>query len=378
MKNISHPQVGFLTLVLFVISSCTGKEKLESEKLLRPVKFSKVVTSKDASTETFSGIAQSSKETKLSFKVAGTISHIGVKVGDQIRRGQLIARIDQTDYSVQLQQSVANKKSVDAQIQSARSQLTNSSSTYERIEKLYENNSVSISEFEQAKSALQSAQAAYDAAVAQANASAKQVEAAQNQVQYSTLTAPYEGIITSLQVEENEIVGAGAPIATISALGDPEISVGMPEIYISKVSRDQEVKVQFSSISNKTFDGYVYEVGFSSLGGSTYPVTIRITKPTVEIRPGMPADVHFTFANDSEMGESLIAPVAAVGEDGDGHFVYTLINQGEFYRAKRTSVEIGDLSPAGFEVKSGLTAGDLVAVAGLDMLLDEMQVKLLE
>ena len=87
-----------------------------------------------------------------------------------------------------------------------------SKATYQRIEKLYENNSVSISEFEQAKSAYELAQASYQASLAQANASGKQVESAQNQVNYSSLMAPFPGVITMVNVEENELVGSGSPI----------------------------------------------------------------------------------------------------------------------------------------------------------------------
>ena len=266
----------------------------------------------DALSETFSGSAQSSKESKVSFKVSGTLNRLHVKVGDIVRKGQLIAKVDQTDYSVQYQQSVANNKSSTTQIQSAKSQLINSKATYQRIEKLYENNSVSISEFEQAKSGLELAEAAYDAAIAQSNASEKQVESAQNQVNYSSLTAPFSGVITAVMVEENELVGSGTPIATISAMGNPEISVGIPEIFISKIKRNQPVDIVFSSISDERFTGKVYEVAFSSLGGSTYPVTVRIDKPTDEIRPGMVADVHFNFDNGTN----------SIAKNGSSNSVY--------------------------------------------------------
>ena len=90
-------------------------------------------------TETFSGTAQSEKEAQLSFRVNGAISRLPIKVGDRVRRGQLIATIDATDYNVQHEQAKANLKSAETQIKSAEAQLLNAQSSYQRIEKLYEN-----------------------------------------------------------------------------------------------------------------------------------------------------------------------------------------------------------------------------------------------
>ena len=161
-------------------------------------------------------------------------------------------------------------------------------------------------------------------------------------------------------------------------MNNPEISVGIPEIFISKVKKNQRVDIVFSSIPNQTFLGKVYEVAFSSLGGSTYPVTVRIDKPTQEIRPGMVANVHFNFGNKESMIEKMVAPTASIGEDNNGHFVFGLTKEGENYLVKKKKIQIGKLTSHGFEIKSGLTSGELVATAGLNTLLDGMKVKLLD
>ncbi|NNF33090.1 MAG: efflux RND transporter periplasmic adaptor subunit [Saprospiraceae bacterium] len=366
-----------LVFILLFISSCSRKKEEVSEEVLRPVKYGMISLTSDALRESFSGTAQSSKETKLSFKVSGKVNSIGVKVGDVVRTGQPIARIDETDYNVQYEQSKANMKSVETQIKSANSQLINSRANYLRVEKLYENNSVSLSEYEAAKSAYELAQASYDASLAQASASERQVESAKNQVTYSNLTAPYTGVITSLMVEENELVNAGTPIVTISSMINPEISVGVPEKFISRVSKDQHVDISLSSLPGETFEGHVYEVGFSSMGGSTYPVTIRIDKPIDDLRPGMAADVHFNFGA-VDLKEKLIAPVAAVGEDNTGNFVFALEAEEEHFIARKVNVDVGNLTPSGFQVECGLEKGDLVATAGLSIILDGMKVRLMD
>ena len=105
-------------LLLFVsvfLVSC--KEKIvEKEVILRPVRYGKIIKTGSANSQIFSGTAQSSKSSKLSFKVAGTINSLNIKVGDKVRNGQLIARIDAIDYSVQYDQAVAQLKSAEPKL----------------------------------------------------------------------------------------------------------------------------------------------------------------------------------------------------------------------------------------------------------------------
>ncbi len=368
----------FASVLLF---SCGGKEEQkELVEVVRPIKYGKVIRSGSSINQEYSGTVQSSKETKLSFKVNGNISSLPVKVGDRVRKGQLIARIDATDLQVQLEQSKSSWLSAETQIKSAQTQLTTSRANYERVEKLYENNSVSLSEFEQVKAALETAEAAYNAAVASAAASEKVVESSSNQVSYSRLLAPFSGVITSINVEENEFVGAGSPIAVLNAINNPEVRVGIPEVVIANVKKGQEVDVHFSVLAEKDFSGKVSEVGFSTAGGSTYPVIIRLDNPSEDIRPGMAAHVHFDFSeSDTKKGPNkTYVPVAAVGKDHDSNFVYLLVQNNNVYTVQKKPVKIGPLSSSGFEVVEGVKDGDLVATSGLKSLLEGMKVKLME
>ena len=339
----------------------------EQKEIIRPVRYGTVAQAGKAQSHTFSGTAQSGKQANLSFRVAGTITDLKTKVGDQVRRGQTIAILDPADYTIQYEQAVA-------QLKSAETQLILAKSTFQRAEQLYENNSVPLSEYESAKGN-------YDAAVSQVTASQKQVEASKNQVQYARLTAPYSGIITNLMVEENELVGSGTPVASLSSTGDPEVLVGIPELFITRVKKGQEVEVRFSIIQGKTFSGTVSEVSFAAGNTSTYPVTIEIQKRDDRIRPGMAANVSFDFSSEAQQRnkKKIIAPVKAVGEGVDGHFVFMLeAGEGDTYVVRKKPVELGQLLPEGFEIETGVSDGDRVATAGLKSLLDGMKVRLLE
>ncbi len=365
-----------LLLTSTLLSSCGGKDSGPAEAPVRPVRHGKIQKSGDLENQTFSGTAQASKEANLSFKVNGTINKLNVQIGDKIRRGQVIASLDAIDYSVQFDQAVAQLKSAETQIKTAESQLTASRSNYERIEKLYENNSVPLSDYEQAKSSYETAQSQHEAAIAQVTASQKQVQSSQNQVNYARLTAPFSGVITKVNAEENEFVPAGNPIAVLSAETQPEVSVGVPEIFISKIRKGEKVKIHFSILPGQELDGTVQEVGFSSANTSTYPITVRIDNPAKEIRPGMAANVTFKFGGQRDGQQYLVAPVKAIGEGPEGNFVFKLQPEGDNYRAVKQTITVGNLLANGFEVKEGLQDGDLVATAGLKSLLDGMIVKL--
>ncbi len=366
-------------LFMLLVIACTSKEVAPVEEVLRPVRYAKIVNEANAAQQTFSGSAQSGKESSLSFRVGGTITQLAVKVGDRVRKGQLISALDATDYSIQLDESAAQLQSAESQIKSAESQMLNARSNYRRIEQLYENNSVPLSEFEQAKTNFEAAQSSHEAALAQRSLSQKQMQAARNQVSYARLLAPYEGIITQVVVEENEQLSPGSPVALISSIGEPEVQVGIPESFIARVKKGQRVSVSFSALPDQTFTGQVSEVGFSTAGGATYPVTVGFETESKEVRPGMAARVTFLSQETDETDKSYkIAPVKGVSEGRDGRFVFVLKPVGDAYQVEKRPVKIGKLLATGFEVMEGLQEGELIATAGLSALLDGMKVVLLE
>ena len=367
-----------LLFIGLLFSACEEEKVAEVKEAIRPVRFAKVIKSGSASKHTFSGTSQSSKEAKLSFKVAGTLNKINVKVGDKVSRGQVIASVDAIDYSIERDQVLASLKNAETQIKSAETQRVATKSAYQRVEKLYENNSVPLSEYEEAKAAYEAAESQYEAAQAQVAASKKQLQAAGNQVSYARLTAPFAGVITAIEVEENELVNSGTPIAVLSAEGKPEVRVGVPESYISNIRKGQEVDIHFSILADKDFKGRVSEVAYSSSEASTYPVILTVDKASKELRPGMAANVTFSNQTSKNQKELIMAPAKAIGEGPNGHFAFLLKQEGELYVVKKANIEIGNLMPEGFEIKNGLKEGELVATAGLQALLDGMKVKLLQ
>jgi len=389
MKNTFKLKLYFpLVLLIFSLMACN--EKTEAPVILiKPVKYQKVGYSNSFKVYTFPGVVKAEHETKLSFKVSGTLNAVSVELGDKVKRGQLIASIDPTDYTIQTDQarsqkegSEANVQSAEANVKSAESQLINSRSTFDRVEKLYENNSVAISEYQQAKAGLASAKSQHDAAKAQlasaktqVTTSGKQVQAAGNQASYTRLTAPMNGIITSVMVESNEGVGAGSPIAVLSSEGNPEIEVGVPEVLINNFKKGQQVTVDVPSAPGQKFNGTVQKVAFASGNSPTYPVVVSIDNSKL-IRPGMAANVTFQFGKEKVPTQKMVIPAVSVGEDAKGNFVFLIDESGDKTIVKKQPITVGKLTSEGFVVTAGLLAGQKIAVAGLQTLLQGQEVKL--
>jgi len=381
-----------LILIVFFFTSCEEKS-IETIKKIRPINYSTVEQSTGLETHTFSGVAKAQNETNLSFKVAGTLSSVKVKLGDLVKKGQLIATIDPADYNIQTNQaisqkegSVANVQSAEANAKSAETQLISSQATYDRVAKLYENNSLSLSEYQQAKAGLDAAKAQYDsansqikAANTQVNSADQQVQAAGNQVSYTRLVSPMNGVVTAVQVESNEMVNSGKVIATVSSLGRPEIEVGVPEIFINKIKKGQKVNITLPTSLGQIFVGTVDQVAYASGSSPTYPVIVDLNKSAEQIRPGMAANAEFIFSNNSaEEKSKMTVPVEAVGKDNEGNFVFVLNKKSDaIYVAEKKVIIIGELLPEGFELISGLKGGEIVATAGLKSLMNGVEVKLL-
>jgi RND family efflux transporter MFP subunit len=331
--------------------------------VLRPVRTTQVFASGSGRSRTFSGTARAGLESRLSFKVSGTVETVPVKVGDRVRSGQRIATLDDTDYQLQVEDAQAS-------LARARAEARNAEANLARIRGLYENNNASQND-------LDAARTAFESASANVNSIDKRLELAQNQVNYTRLTAPVAGAIAEVNVERNENVRAGQTIVVLSSGSRPEVSITVPEALISSIRTGQSVSVEVAALDNGTFAATVSEVGVASAGlGTTYPVVVRLDEDTDAVRPGMAAEVQFQFTSDD--GEDrMLVPAYAVGEDGDGRFVWILQAADDGTGVvHRRGVEIGDITGDGIEILDGLEDGEFIVTAGVSRITAGQRVRL--
>lgn len=345
-----------------VLTGC-GEEQLEKTQNLRNVKYLQVKTNTEGQSRVFSGLAKGQEEVDLSFKLAGTVSALPVKVGDQLKKNQVIAQLDPIQFELQAQQAHAT-------LAQALASMRNASATFERLKGLYENNNASQNE-------LDSARASAEFSQAQVKAARKGLELAQLNLSYTRLRSTNNCEVAQTYVDTHENVGSGQSIAKVSCGRAMDVEIGIPARYVATVNKGMVANVIFSALPDKKFSGLVSEVGgVSTSGGATFPVKVELKNSNNDIRSGMSAEVTLKFAQ--QVAENhIIVPAIAVIEEGDSRYVYVLENTqtDNINKIKKLSVTIGELTANGIEITSGLKTGDRVVTAGVSVIRDGLEVR---
>ncbi|MDW3095538.1 MAG: efflux RND transporter periplasmic adaptor subunit [Gammaproteobacteria bacterium] len=345
-----------------ILSGCDKQEEV-IEIPLRSVKHQAITYSSDKLVKTFSGVTKAELEANLSFRVSGRVDKIPVSVGDNLKKGQLVARLDNNDYSVLYEQAKAELASAKASLRSAESE-------YNRTIGLYEKRNAS-------KSQLDTTRASSESAKAQVKANTQQVEAARLQLSYANLYSPQECIVSSKPVKENENVSSGQVVVSVNCGKKVEVIVDVPESYIDQVKEDQKVNVALTAVDSVGYTGRVTEISSgSSDQASAFPVTITLDGEHEGLRAGLAAEVEFTQSNGDEENY-FILPVTAVAHDEQGDFTFILTPGDNDKQAivKKTYVEVKEIVQQGVRVTSGLSNGDNVVTAGITVIRDGMTVK---
>lgn len=351
-----------LLAAALLLGACSKSDDAMEERL-RPVRY---VTVSDASAfrdRSFTGTSKSSRESRLSFKVSGTVTNVPVQIGQRLNAGDLIAEVDPASYVLQAQQAQASL--VEAQANDRRA-----SANYDRTKGLYANSNASLNDLESARAQAESASAVVRAV-------SKALEIARLNISYTKLTAAADCSIASLNVEVNENVASGQQVAIVSCGDAYEVTLDLPESLIGSIEESTPVKVRFGAIPDQEFGGVISEIAVASVAGSAaFPVVIKIAGSHPSLRSGLAADVTFQFDSGAANGGGFVLPVTAVISDPNGTFVYVaelgeLAGEGV---VRRRAVTLGELSQSGIEILEGLNVGDRVVTAGISVIRDGQRV----
>lgn len=333
--------------------ACGGPSETVEERL-RPVRYVVVDDSSVFRDRSFTGTAKSRTESRLSFKVAGTIVSRPVQIGQRLQRGDLIAELDDDSYVLQSQQAQAALIESEANDRRA-------SANYERTKGLYANDNASLNDLEAARAESESAKAVVASAT-------KALEIARLNVSYTRLLSDGDCSIASLDVEVNENVASGQQVASVSCGDDYEVTLDLPESLIGNVDEFTPVQIEFGAIDDAVFDGTVTEVSVAAAAGSAaFPVVINVNSRHPDLRSGLAADVTFQFDANDDGNSAVVLPVSAVINDPRGTYVLlaTPTSTDGIATVERRDVSLGELSQTGIEVTDGLNRGDQVITAGI-------------
>lgn len=364
MSSRTHSTLSWVTLLVssLLVSAC-GEPDAPMEEQLRPVRYIAVSDASAFRDRSFSGTSKSSRESRLSFKVSGTVTNIPVQIGQRLNAGDLIAELDSESFGLQVQQAQASL--VEAQANDRKA-----AADYQRTKGLYANDNASLNDLDAARAQAESS----SAMVASAG---KALEIARLNLSYTKLIADAECSIASLDIEVNENASAGQQVAAVSCGDDFEITINLPESLIGLVDNSTPVRISFSSMPNRQFNGAISEISVASASGSAgFPVVIKIAETDLALRSGLAANVTFQFDSAAATGAGVVIPITAVINDPDGTFVFVAEPSGAEGEATvtRRSVEVGELSQLGIEIVDGLGVGDFVITAGISVIREGQRV----
>jgi len=330
---------------------------------------------------TANGKVQAQKKVDISATIAGQITHLAVKEGDRVRKGQLLLQIDAVNPRAAARSMEAGVLALMRDLDSARARLEQAQDDLKRTEENYKASIIPEADYRRAQTNLTSAQAAVQAAQVRVDQARASSEGARDTLAKTTVLSPMDGTITAKRVEEGEVavVGVlnqpGTVLLTVSDMSVVETEMEVDETSIPSVKVGQEARIRIDAYPNRTFNGIVTEVGNSPIinTGTTavaikFKVKIQIKDPPPDIKPGLSvqADILTGFRS-----QALVIPIQALvvrdielkpgetpkpGAPRDEEGVYLIENDKARFQ-KLTTGLLGELS---LEVLEGLKGGETV------------------
>ena len=356
MKAIyAFKQVLLLVGAVTVLSACdkTPVNTADKAPLLRPVRTMILETIDNTQVHEFTAVVDASLKADLSFKVPGELTEILVKEGDNVKTGDVLARLNDTDITIEL----AN----------AKSNFDKAKSDFERAKTLIKTDYISQSDFEQLKATYNSAKA--------------QLDIAENNLRYTQLNASFDGVIAKIYPEKFQEVSATSTVMRLHNLRKVKILIDVPQSFMIRITKDSDkgqVTAKFDAIPEQAFPLQFSEVAtLADEQTKTYQVVFTMdASKDHSILPGMTATVRAKMNLPVEHEPAFYLPANVVLKDNQSHYVF-VVNQMEEGKGKviKKVVTIGDITPLGIEVYSGLAQGDAVLTAGMTKVSDGMLVK---
>jgi RND family efflux transporter MFP subunit len=286
------------------------------------------------------GVVEAINRTTVSAQTQGQVEEIFYDVDDFVNKGDVLARLRDTEHRTRVAQAAADLKSATAQLKQARDE-------FGRVEGLYKKKNVSDSAMDKARADLTSAQAHLEAAQAG-------LHQAQEQLQYTQIRAPYSGIVTQRHVEVGEIASPGQAVMSGISLEELRVIIDVPQSVIPAVRELGEINVYLPN-GEVAKPGRITVFPFADLGSNTFKVRVDLTERTEGLFPGMFVKTGIITGKKEE----LTVPKAAVVYRSEVTGVYVLGEDGDIrLRQIRVGRALGD----DLVVLSGLTEGERVAL----------------
>ncbi|MCW8805251.1 MAG: efflux RND transporter periplasmic adaptor subunit [Ignavibacteriaceae bacterium] len=370
-KSGSKVSIFIIIAIVIIVAGYFGVKSLSNDAL--EVKLTSVVKQtpgRSSAVLTASGYVVAQREASVSSKGTGVLIYLGVVEGDKVKKGQIIARLDDRDIVAQLDEA---KSSLDLY----KAQLKEIENNYNREKELFARGLSSQQALDQTETAYKSLQANIDIADAR-------IRAAEVALENMIIRAPFDGTVLTKNAEVGEIVapfGASttsrAAVVTIADMNSLMVETDVSESNIQKIKQDLDCEIVLDANSGKTYQGFVFKiVPTADRSKATVLVKVGFRSYDDRVLPEMSAKVSFLSEKSADQENQepvLTTPLSAV-EDLDGKkIVYIVVDD----KAVQKEITTGRLFGNYVEIISGLNEGDKIIDNLNEQVKDGIQIKIL-
>lgn len=319
-----------------------GKEQASKGPEAIPVEVVNASTRSISASYAGTAPLEARAESQVVAKTSGIALQVYADIGQQVRAGQPLVRIDRDRASLQVAQAEADVRKLEA--------------NYRRSAQLLEQKMVSVNDVDQLRYNLENARA--------------QLHMAKLELSYGTVSAPISGVVASRSIKQGNLVQINTPIFTIVDISRLEATLNVPEREIETLKVGQAVQLTVDALPGKTFDGRIDRVSpVVDAGSGTFRVICAFDGGGL-LQPGMFARIRINY---DQRADALVIPRSALLEDGGTPAVFTVKGG----KAVRSELKLGYVDGEWVEVRGGLRAGDPVVVAGKSALREGSAVQLI-
>jgi len=335
-----------------------------------------------------SGYVVARRQATVSAKITGKVVTVGIEEGRRVERGEVIARLDDTNARAAVVQARAELGQSKANLLAAEVAFANAIPLFERNEQQFAHAVISAQAFDTAKASYDAARTALDVAAKAVEVAEARLALAERNLDDTIVRAPFAGVVTVKAAQEGEMVspmsaGGGftrTGIGTIVDMSSLEVEVDVSENFINRVAAHQPATVTLNAYPDWAIPARVIAiVPTADRAKATVKVRVGLDVDDARVLPEMGARVAFLAA--AERGDSapaaqraVLVPKESVQADGDTGIVFVVADGG----VERRTVRLGAESAAGQIVLAGLAAGTRLALGDFELLADGSKVRVEE
>ncbi len=338
-----------LLVLLASLSACKEKAQVAAAPQPTPVRVTTVHLMPASSVGRYPGVVRPRIEADIGFRVGGKVIERHVDVGDYVVAGTVLARLDPTDFDLQVH-------AVEAQLISATADAENAHDDFVRYARLYKDGWTARQEYDKHHAEMETT----DAKVKQYEA---QLRAVRNDSQYATLVSEGPGVVTSVALERGQVVAQGQTVLKIARPNELEVAADIPEAQIVPLEQ-AALSVELWSIPGVSIAGHLREISPNADPVTrTYRVRITLEDPPPGTQFGMTATLVATRRHDGQVAR---LPLTALTQNGADPAVWVLNPAADGIVLR--PVTVGDYTGTQVDVLGGLNDGERVVTAGVHKL----------